>query len=130
MTTNVRKFRDISMLFQQHPATHDVVTKVDAAAVKQSIRNLVLTMNYDRPFHPELGCQVYGMLFENVDAISLHMAKQSIINIITQQEPRANLIDVVLEDLSDRNTVNISIYFSVVNSDTVEMVSVFVDRLR
>ena len=130
MPTNVRQFRDLNMIFQAHPATHDVTTKVDAAAVKQSIRNLVLTMNYERPFHPEKGCQMHGLLFENVDIISLQIAKQSIINVITTYEPRANLIEVVLEDLSYQNAINISIYFSVLNSDVTENVSVFVDRLR
>lgn len=130
MAKNVRQFRDLNMLFQPHPATHDVTTKVDAAAVKQSIRNLVLTMNYERPFHPEKGCQIYGLLFENVDIISLQIAKQSVINVITQYEPRCNLIEVVLEDLSHVNAVNINIYFSVLNSDSVESVSVYVDRLR
>lgn len=130
MPKNVRQFRDLSMLFTAHPVTGDVVSKVDAAAVKQSIRNLVLTMNYERPFHPEKGCQVYGLLFENVDIISLQIAKQSIINVITQYEPRANLIEVVLEDLSHLNAINIIIYFSVLNNDVVEQISVYVDRLR
>lgn len=130
MPTNVRQFRDLNMLFQAHPATNDVTTKVDSSAVKQSIRNLVLTMNYERPFHPEKGCQMYGLLFENVDIISLQIAKQSIINVITTYEPRANLIEVVLEDLSYKNAVNINIYFTVLNSDVVEEVSVYVDRLR
>lgn len=130
MPKNVRHFRDINMLFQIHPGTHDITAKVDAAAVKQSIRNLVLTMNYERPFHPEKGCQIYGLLFENVDAISLQIAKQSIVNVISQYEPRANLIDVILEDRSYVNAVNIDIYFTVLNSDVVESVSVFVDRLR
>lgn len=130
MARNVRQFRDLSMIFQAHPVTNDVVTKTDANAVKQSIRNLVLTMNYERPFHPEKGCQVYGLLFENVDIVSLQIAKQSIINVLNQYEPRANLIDVVLEDLSYVNAINIEIFFSVLNNDVVEQVSVYVDRLR
>ena len=130
MPARTRQYRDLSMIFDVHPVSHDVVTKVDATAVKQSIRNLVLTMNYDVPFHPEKGCQIYGLLFENVDSVSLQIARQSVINVITTYEPRANLIDVVLEDLSHLNAVNVSIYFTVLNSDVVEQVDVYVDRLR
>lgn len=130
MSRTVRQYRDLSMMFQAHPVSHDLVSKVDAAAVKQSIRNLVLTMNYERKFHPEKGCQMYGLLFENVDMISLQIAKQSIINVITQYEPRANLIDVTFEDLSTINTINVTIYFSVLNNNAVEEVSVFVNRIR
>lgn len=129
MPSNVRKFRDLSMVFNPHPVSHDLVTKVDASAVKQSIRNLVLTMNYERPFHPELGCQVYSLLFDNINIMTLQVMKQSVINVIVQHEPRANLLEVVVEnDVS--NAVNIIIYFTVLNNDIVEQVSVFVDRIR
>lgn len=127
---NTRLFRDISLVFAAHPMTNDVVTKIDAAAVKQSIRNLVMTMNYERPFHPEKGCQIYGMLFENVTSTTLNVAKQSIVDVITQYEPRANLVDVVIEDALSNNAINISIYFTLLNIDVVESVPVFIDRLR
>lgn len=128
MTT--RKFRDISLTFAPHPVNGDVVTKTDANAVKQSIRHLLLTMHYDIPFHPEEGSQLYGMLFENVSMMTLQIAKQEVINIITQKEPRALLQDVVVENMLQNNSVKISVFFKVVNSDVVEMVSVFVDRKR
>lgn len=127
---NTRLFRDISLVFAAHPMTNDVVTKIDAAAVKQSIRNLVMTMNYERPFHPEKGCQIYGMLFENITSTTLNVAKQSIVDVITQYEPRANLVDVVIEDALSNNAINISIYFTLLNIDVVESVPVFIDRLR
>lgn len=130
MARNVRQFRDFSLVFNPHPVTHDVVTKTDSAAIKQSIRNLVLTMNYERPFHPEKGCQVHGLLFDNVDGVGLQIVRQSIANVITQYEPRVKLVDVEVEDYSTKNAININIYFSILNSEVVESVSVFVDRLR
>lgn len=130
MASNTQRFRDISMLFQPHPVTNDIVTKTDVAAVKQSIRNLVLTQNYERPFHPEKGCQIYSLLFENINAVTLQIARQVVINVITQYEPRANLLDVVIEDLSIYNAVNVNIYFTVINSDVTETVKVYVNDLR
>jgi phage baseplate assembly protein W len=130
MSRIVRKFRDVSMLFPNHPVTNDVGTKTDVSAVKQSIKNLVLTMNYDRPFHPEIGCQVYGLLFEHMDVITTEIAKQTIINVIVTYEPRATLHDVVIEESSQRNGVDISIFFSVLNNDRVENISIFINRLR
>ena len=118
------------MAFQSHQATHDVTTKVDSNAVKQSIRNLVLMMHGDIPFKPDIGCQVYGLLFDNTDLIGMQIAREAIINVIAQYEPRASVIDVVLSDTLDRNGVDIAIYFTVLNNDALEMVSVFVDRLR
>ena len=118
------------MLFQSHPATHDVTVKTDVNSVRQSIKNLVLTMNYERPFHPELGCQMYSMLFSPLDLISSQVVKQSIINVITQYEPRANVLDVIIDDQLKTNSVNIKIIFTVLNNDVEEQVDVFIDRLR
>lgn len=130
MASNTKKFRDISMVFQSHPVTNDIATKSDVSAVKQSIRNLVLTQHYERPFHPEKGCQIYSLLFENINAVTLQIARQVVINVLTQYEPRANILDVVIEDQSIHNAVNVTIYFTVINSDIVEQVSVYVDDLR
>lgn len=127
---SVRQFRDLGLTFIPHPVTSDVVSKTDAAAVKQSIRNLVLTMNYERPFHSEKGCQVYRLLFENVTQSLLQIARQSVINVINIYEPRANLVDVVVENNLTRNSIDISIYFTLLNIDTIETVNVYIDRLR
>lgn len=130
MTKSVRQFRDLGLAFMAHPSTNDVVTKIDAAAIKQSIRNLVMTMNYERPFHPEKGCQVYSLLFDNVDETLLQLAKQSIVNVLSIYEPRANLVDVVVANNLTGNAIDIKIYFTILNIETVETVSVYIDRLR
>ena len=63
MPTNTRTFTDLDLNFTAHPVNKDVATKYDEQAIKQSVRNLILTKNFERPFHSEIGCQVRGMLF-------------------------------------------------------------------
>ena len=130
MSKITRKFRDVSMAFQSHPVSHDVTTKTDANAVKQSIRNLVLMMHSDIPFKPDIGCQIYGLLFDNSDLIGLQIARQAVIDVLSQYEPRAAVIDVVITDSLIQNGVDITIFFTVLNNSTMESVGVFVNRLR
>lgn len=57
----------------------------------QSIKNLVLTEFYDMPFHPEVGCQVHGILFENMSSITAGSIRDSIWRVINNYEPRAEV---------------------------------------
>ncbi len=64
-TRNSRKFRDIDLDFSRNVVTNDVNIVEDVIAIKRAVKNLVQTNFYDRPFHPELGCGVRELLFEN-----------------------------------------------------------------
>ena len=64
-TRNSRKFRDLDLDFDRNIVTNDVKVVEDVVAIKRSVRNLVQTNFYERPFHPELGCGVRELLFEN-----------------------------------------------------------------
>ena len=104
---------------------------VDIQAVKRSIRNLVLTNTYEKPFHPEISSGVRGMLFELMTPITAIILSKKIEDVIINFEPRARLISVTsLPDL-DRNLYEVSIEFYVVNAPT-ELVdlTIFLERLR
>ena len=73
-----RKFRDIDLNFQRHPVTNDIVKIEDVDAIKRSVKNLVQTNFYERPFHPELGCGVRDLLFENFTPITGIFLKRKI----------------------------------------------------
>ena len=72
-TRNTRQFTDFNLLFTSHPVTADVTLKNDEEAVKQSLRNLISTRNYERPFHPEIGCQIHALLFENFNPVTVQV---------------------------------------------------------
>ena len=62
---STRVYKDLNLNFTRNPVTGDVATVTDVNAVKRSIRNLLLTNHYDRPFHPEVGSGIPNLLFEN-----------------------------------------------------------------
>lgn len=125
-----RTFSDLNLLFTSNPVTADVTKKFDEEAVKASVRNLVQTRNFERPFHPEIGCQVYGLLFENLTPQILNVVKQTVFDVIEKFEPRVVVLDVKPQQVSDENTLNIDIIFRIINSDQPITVTASVQRVR
>ena len=86
-----RIYSDLDLNFAVTPGKKDVNKKKDIEAVKQSVRNLILTNHYERPFHPEIGSSVRSLLFENINPITTNILKRAIGEVITNFEPRARL---------------------------------------
>lgn len=116
MTTKAtnRIYSDLDLSFQAHPITGDVARKYDVNAVKQSLKTLILTNFYERPFQPKLGSPVYGMLFENLDIITANSLKLKLELLINKYEPRVRSQQVDVVPMFDQNAFNVSIYFYVV----------------
>jgi phage baseplate assembly protein W len=125
-----RRFTDLNLLFSPHPYTRDVLTLKNEAAIKASVKNLVLTRNFERLFHPEIGCQVNSLLFQNLDNATLASIKYTIENVITQFEPRVTLTDVMVKDDSDVNAISIVITFLIGNTLQPVTVTTTLNRVR
>ena len=110
-----RVYRDLNLNFSTNPITQDVTAVTDVNAVKRSVRNLLLTNHYDRPFHPEIGSNVQALLFENFGPITGNQLSRQIEELIANFEPRARVESVECFPLPDVNTYDIRIYFYVEN---------------
>jgi phage baseplate assembly protein W len=132
MTINrkARQFVDLNLLFNAHPLTKDVTVKTDEEAVKASIRNLLQTKNYERPFHPEIGCQIYSLLFENFTAVTKQVMEKTIVDVISKFEPRATVLDVNIRDEQDNNSVAVDVTFRLNNSSRPVTLSTLITRVR
>jgi len=128
---SVRQYSDLDLFFGKTKASKDVGRVFDIQAVKRSVRNLVLTNHYEKPFHPEIGSGVRDVLFENMTPTTAHILTRKIEMVIENYEPRARLISVSAFPNLDRNEYECTIKFYVVNTPT-ELVdlTVFLERLR
>ena len=113
---NVREYSDLDLFFSKN-RSKDVNKLVDVQAVKRAVRNLVLTNFYEKPFHPEIGSGVRGMLFELATPLTAIALSQAIEDVINNYEPRA-IINFVNVNLSDRNSYDVTISFAVNNAPT------------
>ena len=128
---NVRQYTDLDLFFGKKVSDQDVNKVTDVQAVKRSIRNLVLLNHYEKPFHPEIGSGIRGMLFEPITPLTSYVLTRKVENVIENFEPRARLIGVKASPDLDRNAYEITIEFYVVNAPTeLAELTVFLERLR
>ena len=127
---SVRTFRDLDLNFRKNPATKDVATRVGDQAVIRSIRNLLYLGNYEKPFHPEIGCQVNNLLFEPFDPITEAVMEQTIYDVVSRFEPRVTLLKVKVSSTVDSNGVEVSVTFKVKNNPTPINLITILSRVR
>lgn len=109
-----RIYSDLDFSFEAHPITGDVAKKYDINAVKQSLKTLILTKYYERPFQPTLGSPIYGLMFDNLDQVTANSLKLRIELLINKHEPRVRSQQVDVVPMYDENAFNVTIYFYVV----------------
>jgi phage baseplate assembly protein W len=112
---SVRVYKDLALSFEKNDNTKDVIVKKDIEAVKQSVRNLILTNHYERPFHPEIGSNVTAILFEPMNPITANSLTRVIEETIVNFEPRARLVSVDARPNLARNAYEVTISFYIRN---------------
>lgn len=109
-------YSDIDATFNIHPSTKDLILSKDVQAVTRSVRNLVLTNHYERPFHPEIGGNIRKMLFEQNTALTSNFIEKEIYNVIESFEPRVKLVSVDVNSDLDNNYLVATVSFYLINS--------------
>jgi phage baseplate assembly protein W len=113
-----------------HPVTKDIVIKYDEEAIKASVKNLVLTQNYEKPFHSEIGSQVRGLLFEPATPILRTLLQKTISDTISSFEPRVTVKKVEATVSPDNNEVYVNILFVINNTTRPVSVNLILTRTR
>ena len=127
---STRDYKDLDLDFGRNAVTNDVNKLTDVEAVKRSVRNLILTNHYERPFHPELGCGIRGLLFENITPIIAIQLERKVEEVLTNNEPRATINEISARPDLDSNSYEMLVSFWVSGSTEPVTVSTFLERLR
>ena len=127
---NIRQFSDINLLFTVHPATADVTKVTNENAIRAAVRNLILTKNYERPFHPEIGCQITSLLFENFTPVTKATMERTIQDVLEKFEPRARLTELIVSEKPDENAIDVTVQFAINNSERPVTVTTTLTRAR
>ena len=130
LSTNIRSWADLDLDFTRHPVTKDITKKTNIEAVKRAVRNLILTNQYDKPFHPEIDGGVTRHLFGLSTAHTKHDIAMAIETCLKNYEPRVILNDVSVTGDLDKNGFNVSIFFTVINSPEPIEIALFLERAR
>jgi len=122
-------YLDIDLTFNKRPSG-DIYKKKDAAAVKQSIKNLLLTDFYEKPFQPFFGGNLRAMLFELADEDTEDEVEENIRNAINKYEPRAEILTISVNVLPDQNDMRVSVYFKIISTEETVTFTTNLSRLR
>jgi phage baseplate assembly protein W len=125
-----RTFRDLDLNFTIHPVKKDVNVYKNEFAIINSIKNLVLTNHYERPFQPEIGSNIRRLLFEQVDSVTAAQIEREITEVIGNFEPRAQVSRVNAIPSPDENLYKIRLEFFIINSSEPVTINFFLERIR
>jgi phage baseplate assembly protein W len=130
MATLQKIYSDIDFTFTKKPVTGDVALSFDTQAVSRSIRNLLLTNHYERPFNPNLGSNINTLLFEPISSMTATQLQSAIMTTIENYEPRVILQNVVVSPLENQNAYGVTITFYIENATQTTTISVILERNR
>jgi phage baseplate assembly protein W len=129
--TNVsRQFKDLDLNFTIHPVRKDINKLFDERAIINAVKNIVLTNHYEKPFNPDYGSNVRGLLFENLDIITASAIEREIQQAITNYEPRVRLISVQVIPDFDNNGFDVQMQFYVTNRTEPVTINFLLERIR
>jgi phage baseplate assembly protein W len=124
------KYADFTNNLQSFFGSTDIALRVNEDAVTNSIRNLLLLNRGERFFAPELGSNIRALLFENITPVTTSSLKSYVIETIENFEPRARLLDVIVDASPDENAYSISVYFYTINKTEPTTLEVILNRIR
>jgi phage baseplate assembly protein W len=123
-------YSDFDLSFLKHPNTKDVTILKDIDAVKQSVKNLILTAKGERPFQPLLGSNIRKLLFEPVDEFTAFDIKEQVQITLRNFEPRVKVLNINVESEPDNNRFRLTIEFQMITNLDTGSVSFYLERIR
>jgi phage baseplate assembly protein W len=130
MANLTKIYSDIDFTFTRKPGTKDVALSYDDQAVIRSVRNLLLTKFYERPFNPDLGSNLDALLFELISPITASTLETEIKNVIDNYEPRATISNIIVDPQPDKNAYNVTLSFYIENATLPTTVTLLLERNR
>ena len=123
-------FSDLDLNFIIHPVKKDINRHTNETAVVNSIKNLILTNHYEKPFQPDIGSNVRRILFENMDTITATTLQNEIAQTIKNYEPRVNISKLEVSPDFENNGFTVYMEFFVVNITNPITINFFLERIR
>ena len=125
-----RIYKDLDLDFGRNTVTNDVNKFTDVEPVKRSVRNLINTSHYERPFHPEIGSSGRALLCEPITPLTSLNLQRKVEEVLTNFEPRIRLVQVLSRPDADLNRYSLRISFYVIGTTLPVTVETFLERLR
>lgn len=126
----IKRYSDIDLNFKAHPIKKDIIRLVDDRAVVASVRNLLMTGRYERPFQPYIGSSIRRLLFEPLDHITATNLERAITETIGNFEPRVTINQLQVVPDYENNRFGVFMEFTIINRPDVLSVKFLLERIR
>jgi phage baseplate assembly protein W len=123
-------YSDLDLRFTPQPSTGDVSMSYDEQSVIRSVKNLLLTRPFERPFYPTVGSQIDNLLFEPVTPLTANLIRDEVIRTITNWEPRVKIATLDIVANPDQNGYSISMFMYIGNNSQPTGVNLILKRTR
>ena len=130
MAISNKFYSDLDLRFQHQPGRKDVSFSYDEQAVIRSVKNLLLTKPFERPFNPNLGSNIDHLLFEPMSPLTASLLEDEITRTINNYEPRAIIASLNVSLYPDQNAYEVTMFFYVGNNTTPTGVNIILKRAR
>ena len=115
-----RGFKDLSASFQTNPLSNDLIALKNESSIARSVRNLVLTIQGERPFQPVLGTGVNRLLFDNMDKLTASAIRSELRTTIENYEPRVEINEILVEPDFEGNAMHVTLQYFIIGIDVPE----------
>ena len=115
-----RGFKDLSASFQTNPLSNDLIALKNESTIARSVRNLVLTIQGERPFQPVLGTGVNNLLFDNMDKLTASAIRSELRTTIENYEPRVEINEIIVEPDFEGNAMHVTLQYFIIGMDVPE----------
>lgn len=121
---------DLDLSLKIHPIRKDIIPLKDDAAIKNAVKNLLISNFYERPFQSDLGANLRGLLFEPAGILTNIQMRDNIRFCVEKYEPRVSVDSIDITDVVDENRYNIEVFFTIKEFSTQDSVEIVLRRLR
>jgi len=125
-----KPYRDLDLSLKIHPIRKDIIPLKDDAAVKNAVRNLLISNFYERPFQSDLGANLRGLLFEPAGMLTNIQIRDNIRFCVEKYEPRVSVDSIDITNVVDKNRYIIEVFFTIKEFSTQDSVEIVLRRLR
>jgi phage baseplate assembly protein W len=125
-----KSWSDLDLSLKIHPIRKDIVSLKDDAAIKNAVKNLLVSNFYERPFQDDLGANLRGLLFEPAGLFTEIMLRDNIKNVLDNHEPRIRVTSINIIDNTQANSYGIIVNFKIKEFDQATSVNIELRRLR
>ena len=123
-------YKDLDLSFKIHPLYSDIVPSIELDAIRNSVRNILMTKPGERPFKPRFGCNLSDLLFENFSPMIEMIVKSTVKDALALHEPRIKVIDVTTSLSPDNNSMDVFIEAEIVNYQREVEIKLTLERIR